>query len=252
MHGLKTISGLMELAALNSGLFIFFACGFFQIRTRRHWSMYGPVRAFVTALFTEMYGVPLSVYLVSGWFQPRLPGVEAFTHLTDRLFQDLLGLSSPPHLSLLMVLGFLFIAAGAILTGSAWTERYRARRRRAMAVGGMYGHIRHPLYAGLLLVSFGVLLQCPTLATLLMFPALCMMYVRLARQDERRALEALGVPYRDYMARVPAFFPVSHSLCRIWARQLHAGQSARICTPAPDSSFQNPPASITRTDRTKR
>lgn len=251
MHGLKTISGLMELALLNSGLFIIFACGFFQSRTRRHWSRYGPIRAFVTALFTEMYGVPLTIYLASGWFQPRLPGVEAFAHLTDRLFQDLLGLSSPPHLGLLMVLGFLFIAAGAILTGSAWTERYRAQRRRAMAAGRVYGHIRHPLYAGLLLVSFGVLLQCPALATLLMFPALCVMYVRLARQDERRAVEALGDRYRDYMNRVPPFFPRPDSLSRSWARQLRSDQSLTR-TPVPESRTQNPPASMTRTDRTRR
>lgn len=219
MHGLKTISGLVELALLNSGLFIFFACGFFQSRSRRHWSRYPPIRAFVTALFTQMYGVPLTIYLVSGWFQPRLPGVEAFTHLTDRLFQDLFGLPSPPHLGLLMVLGFLFIAAGAILTGSAWTELYRAQRRGTIASQGVYAHIRHPLYAGLLLVSFGVLLQCPTLATLLMFPALCLMYVRLARQDEHRSVEALGNRYRDHMVRVPRFFPKYHSLSRRSGRQ---------------------------------
>ena len=251
MHGLKTIYGLVEPAVLNSGLFIFFACGFFQSRTRRHWSMYGPIRAFVTAFFTDMYGVALTIYLVSGWFQPRLPGVEALTHLTDRLFQELLGLSSPPHLGLLMLLGFPFIDAGAILTGSAWAELYRARRERTIASKGVYAHIRHPLYAGLLLVSFGVL-QCPTLATLLMFPVLCVMYVHLARQDERRSVETLGDRYRDYMVRVPPFFPRSDSLARIWTRQLHSGQLPRTRRPAPESRFQNPPASMTGTDRTRR
>lgn len=207
MHGLKTISGLMELALLNSGLFIFFACGFFESNSKRHWSMYGPLRGFVTALFTKMYGVPLTLYVASGWFQPRLPGIEWLSHWTDRLFQDLLGLASPPHLGLLMALGFLFIAAGATLTVSAWKQLYRAVRSGGMATEGAYARIRHPVYVGLVILSFGVLLQCPTLSNLLMFPVLVVMYVRLAREDELRAVAALGDPYRDYLIRVPAFVP---------------------------------------------
>lgn len=207
MHGLQTISGLTELALSNSGLFIFFACGFFESNSKRHWSMYGPLRAFVTALFTRMYGVPLTLYAVSGWFQPRLPGIEWLSHWTDRLLQDLLGLASRPHFGLLMALGFLFIAAGATLTVSAWNQLYRAARSGGMATQGAYGHIRHPLYAGLVILSFGVLLQCPTLSSLLMFPVLVVMYVRLAREDELRAVAALGDPYSNYLTRVPAFIP---------------------------------------------
>ena len=207
MHGLETVYGLLELALMNSGLFIFFACGFFKPHARQHWRNLRPARAFFKALFTQMYGVPLAIYLLAGWFQPRLPGVEWISHQTDRFLQDLFGLPSAPHVGLLMILGFLFIAAGATLVVSAWKQRYRAEQSRAMASDGVYAHIRHPIFAGLLILAFGVLLQCPTLITLVMFPVLLVMYVRLAREEESEAVATFGDVYRDYMARAPAFIP---------------------------------------------
>ena len=53
----------------------------------------------------------------------------------------------------------------------------------------------------------GFLLQWPTLLTLLMFPILVTMYVRLARREEREAIAEFGSAYTQYMASVPAFFP---------------------------------------------
>jgi protein-S-isoprenylcysteine O-methyltransferase Ste14 len=40
-----------------------------------------------------------------------------------------------------------------------------------------------------------------------MFPLLAFMYVRLARSEEREALERFGCLYREYMNDVPGFFP---------------------------------------------
>lgn len=67
--------------------------------------------------------------------------------------------------------------------------------------------MRHPQYVGFVLVLLGFLVQWPTLLTLAMFPLLVVMYVRLARSEEREALAAFGDAYRAYMRRVPAFFP---------------------------------------------
>ena len=53
----------------------------------------------------------------------------------------------------------------------------------------------------------GFLLQWPTLLTLLMFPVLVVMYVRLARFEEREAPQEFGDQYRAYIHRVPAFLP---------------------------------------------
>lgn len=207
MHGLKTVYGLFELVLMNLGLFIFFACGFFKPHMRQHWRHLGPLRAFVKALFVEMYGAPLTIYLASGWFQPRLPGIEWLSHQIDRLLQDLLGLAARPHVGILMILGFLVIAAGSLLVGAAWKRRYRAEQSQTLATGGPYACVRHPLYVGLLTIAFGVLLQCPTLVTLVMFSALVVMYARLAREEEKEAIATFDGAYRDYMNRVPAFIP---------------------------------------------
>ena len=54
---------------------------------------------------------------------------------------------------------------------------------------------------------FGFLLQWPTLLTLVMFPVLVYMYVRLARIEERESLAEFGDEYARYMREVPAFIP---------------------------------------------
>ncbi len=53
----------------------------------------------------------------------------------------------------------------------------------------------------------GFLLQWPTLPTLVMFPILVYVYVRLARREEREAIEAFGDAYHAYMRQTPAFIP---------------------------------------------
>jgi protein-S-isoprenylcysteine O-methyltransferase Ste14 len=68
--------------------------------------------------------------------------------------------------------------------------------------------IRHPQYVGFILVMLGFLLQWPTLLTLAMFPVLVVMYIRLARHEEKEALASFGEVYRDYMARVPGFIQI--------------------------------------------
>jgi protein-S-isoprenylcysteine O-methyltransferase Ste14 len=67
--------------------------------------------------------------------------------------------------------------------------------------------VRHPHYIGFVLVTFGFLLQWPTLLTLAMFSVLVAMYVHLARKEERKALKQFGNEYRLYMARTPGYFP---------------------------------------------
>jgi protein-S-isoprenylcysteine O-methyltransferase Ste14 len=77
-----------------------------------------------------------------------------------------------------------------------------------LALTGIYARIRHPQYVGFILVMLGFLLQWPTLLTLAMFPVLVVMYIRLARHEEKEALASFGEVYRDYMARVPGFIQI--------------------------------------------
>jgi protein-S-isoprenylcysteine O-methyltransferase Ste14 len=58
-----------------------------------------------------------------------------------------------------------------------------------------------------IVIMLGFLLQWPTILTLLMFPILVFMYIRLARQEEREALRDFGEEYARYAAVTPAFIP---------------------------------------------
>ena len=199
--------GLWSLVVINSLIFIFFAFSFFKPQTKRDWRSFGAFSAFLVALFTEMYGFPLTIYLLSGWLQSRYPGVDWFSHDRGHLLEELFGWRTNPHFGPFHVLSYVFIGGGFVLISAGWKVLYEAQRRRTLATTGVYSYIRHPQYAGFVLVMFGFLLQWPTLLTLAMFPVLVFMYLRLARIEERETLAEFGVEYERYMREVPGFVP---------------------------------------------
>jgi protein-S-isoprenylcysteine O-methyltransferase Ste14 len=202
--------GLWSLVIINSAIFIFFAFSFFKPKTKRDWRSFGAFSAFLVALFTEMYGFPLTIYFLSGWLQANYPNVDWLSHDAGHLLEMLFGLEANPHFGPFHLLSFAFIGGGFILISSAWRVLYQAQRRGELAATGPYARVRHPQYLGFILVMFGFLLQWPTLLTLAMFPVLVWMYVRLARQEEREALAAFGEDYARYAERVPGFLPRLH------------------------------------------
>lgn len=199
--------GLWFLVVVNSAIFILFAFSFFKPQTTRDWRSFGAFSAFLVALFTEMYGFPLTIYFMSGWLQSRFPDVDWFAHDSGHLLEMMFGWKANPHLGPFHILSFVFIIGGFTVISAAWRVLYEAQRRRALATGGPYAYVRHPQYVGFILVMFGFLLQWPTLLTLTMFPVLVWMYVRLARQEERETTAAFGDAYARYSEQVPAFLP---------------------------------------------
>ena len=199
--------GLWLLVVINSAIFILFALSFAKPRTKRDWRSVGAFSAFIVALFTEMYGFPLTLYFLSGWLQSRYPEVDWFSHDAGHLLEMFFGWKANPHLGPFHILSFAFIGCGFVLVAAAWRVLREAQRSNALASTGPYAYVRHPQYAGFILVMFGFLLQWPTLLTLAMFPVLVWMYMRLARQEEREVLAQFGEAYARYAARVPAFLP---------------------------------------------
>ncbi|MEX0696265.1 MAG: isoprenylcysteine carboxylmethyltransferase family protein [Dongiaceae bacterium] len=199
--------GLWSLVVINSAVFILFGLSFFQPRTKRDWRSFGAFSGFLVALFTEMYGFPLTIYLLSGWLQATYPGVDWFSHDAGHLPEMLFGWQANPHFGPFHLLSFALIGGGFVLIAAAWRVLYEAQRRRALATTGPYAHVRHPQYAGFILIMLGFLFQWPTILTLLMFPVLVAMYVWLARREEREVLAVFGDAYARYAARVPAFVP---------------------------------------------
>jgi protein-S-isoprenylcysteine O-methyltransferase Ste14 len=199
--------GLWSLVILNSLVFIIFAFSFAKPQTQRDWRSFSAFSAFIVALFTEMYGFPLTIYLLSGWLQSRYPGVDWFAHDSGHLLEMLFGWKANPHFGPFHLLSFAFIGGGFILLSNAWRVLYAAQKNHTLATTGAYARIRHPQYAAFVLIMFGFLLQWPTLLTLLMFPVLTYMYVSLARREEREVSREFGEPYARYAAHTPAFIP---------------------------------------------
>ena len=199
--------GLWTLVVVNSLVFVIFAFSFAKPRTARDWRSFSAFSAFLVALFTEMYGFPLTIYLLSGWLGSRFPGVDFMSHDAGHLLETLFGWRANPHFGPFHFASFVLIGGGFILLAKSWEVLYAAQRRRTLAVSGPYAKIRHPQYAGFILIMLGFLVQWPTLVTLAMFPILVFMYVRLARIEEREALAAFGQEYQRYEEHTPAFLP---------------------------------------------
>ena len=202
--------GLWFLVVFNSALFIVFAVSFFHPRSRRDWRVMGGFSAFVIALFTEMYGYPLTVYLLTGPLGGLVPGVD-LSHNAGHLWTDLIGWKGDPHLSPFHLVSYLFIGGGFWLIAAAWRVLFAAQRAGRLAMTGAYTRVRHPQYVGLILIMVGFLLQWPTFATLLMFPVLVYVYWRLAIREEREVAAEFASVYSDYARRTPRFMPHLHA-----------------------------------------
>ena len=199
--------GLWPLVIINSAVFIAFAFGFTKPKTPRDWRSFGAFSAFVVALFAEMYGFPLTIYLASGWLAKRVPGIDPLAHNSGHLLENLFGWGGDPHFGPFHILSYALIVCGLILLADAWKVLYKAQRDHALATTGPYARIRHPQYAAFILIMLGFLFQWPTLITFLMFPVLVWMYVRLARSEERESQAAFGEVWTEYAWRTPAFIP---------------------------------------------
>ena len=199
--------GLWSLVIINSLIFIIFAFSFTKPRTSRDWRSFGAFSAFIVALFAEMYGFPLTIYLLSGWLVGRYPEIDFLSHDAGHLWQTLFGLRGDPHSNPLHLLSDVLIFGGLIWLGIAWRVLYEAQRSHTLATTGPYAYMRHPQYAGFIVIMFGFLLQWPTILTLLMFPVLVTMYVRLAGREEREVMAEFGNEYQRYASVTPGFFP---------------------------------------------
>ncbi|MGH7256723.1 MAG: methyltransferase family protein [Nitrospirales bacterium] len=168
----------------------------------REWSGAGLVQAFIIALYAEMYGFPLTIYLLTGFL-----GIDLrLTSHSGHLWATLLGYGETGAM-IEMFLGYSFVFLGISLLAQGWREVYRASRERRLASNGLYGAVRHPQYTGILLAVFGQLIHWPTILTVALFPVIVWVYIGLARREESGMSNQFGDEYRSYQARVPMFLP---------------------------------------------
>ena len=198
--------GLWALVIVNSAIFIVFALSFFRPGNRRDWTAMGAFSAFVVALFTEMYGFPLTIYLLTGALGSRFEALT-LTHDGGHLWSELIGWQGDPHVSPFHLASYLFIGGGMWVIVAAWRVLWASTRTKTLATTGPYARVRHPQYAGFLAVMVGFLLQWPTLPTLVMFPALVAVYRRLAIAEERSVQDQFPDAWGAYAAVTPRFIP---------------------------------------------
>ncbi len=190
---------------LSVGIFSFFVLSFLTPLKKQNWRTMGIYEAFIIALFSEMYGFPLTIYVLSSLFGLNLSFGHAEGHLLGVLISKAGLMSMETAWAFVMVTSSAVIFLGLFLMSKGWSRIHSANG--VLVTEGIYRYVRHPQYLGLIVMTVGLLIQWPTIITLAMWPILVLMYYRLAKREEREALEAFGERYEGYMRQVPMFLP---------------------------------------------
>lgn len=206
MHFLDEYSyGLWGSVIFNIVVFGIFTFSAFKPATKRDWRTLGAFTAFMVALFSEMFGFPLTIYFLTSMLGSKYPVLDPFTHLNGHLWVALAGGSTVVY-SILHPLSNVFIASGLIVIAIGWKGIHSGNGE--LVTHGIYRYVRHPQYSGFTLMILGFLIQWPTIITMIMAPILLVMYTRLAKKEEKKMEELFGEEYVYYRKQVPAFIPI--------------------------------------------
>jgi|SRR6056297_1766967 len=194
-------SGAWGIAIIVIVLVSWFFYRYFAPKNWREWAGAGAVQAFIIALYAEMYGFPLTIYLLVRFF-----GLDS-EFISSSLWSTLIGLGETGMLvSMLLGYAIAFIGVGLFIQG--WRQVYRARKEDRLVTEGLYTYVRHPQYTGLFIALFGEgVVHWPTLFSIGLFPVIVLVYVWLAYREEEQMIARFGDAYRTYQRQVPMFIP---------------------------------------------
>ena len=183
------------------GIFIVFI-PFNKKSQRRPTSVY---LGFVIALAFEMFGIPLSMYVVTWAIGVNLPQGILWQH-TLQQYIGYWGMYI--GLGLNMIGALLVIQGWQVIHKNYWNKE---EGKGTLVTGGIYAYARHPQYTGFLLITLGLLVHWATIPLLIMWPILVALYYRLAKKEEREMEKEFGDEYVEYKRRTHMFFPSYHS-----------------------------------------
>jgi protein-S-isoprenylcysteine O-methyltransferase Ste14 len=198
--------GLWPAVVINVMLILVFALSFLAPKGKREWRSMGVFTGFLVALFTEMYGFPLTIYVLTSILGNRYPVLNPFSHVNGHLLKIFLG-GGPVLFGIIHIISNGLLVFGIVIMGKGWKKIHAASGE--LVTDGIYGRVRHPQYTGLFLISIGLMIQWPTLVTLLLWPIMLIVYYRLAIKEERHMITLFGEKYLEYKKTIPAFFPGS-------------------------------------------
>ena len=196
--------GFWFLVIVNAGLFAFFILSFLTPLRKREWRSMGVTLAFFVALFTEMYGFPLTIYILTGILGSKYPALNPFSHASGHLWLAFFG-GGATMMTIIHLISNTLVFIGFIIMWKGWKLIHGAKG--GLVTDGTYKYVRHPQYSGLFLVMIGMLIQWPTIITALMFPVLVLVYYRLSKREESDVIVLYGEEYRRYMEKTPMFIP---------------------------------------------
>lgn len=137
------------------------------------------------------------IFIYSGTIEPNL-----LLHPTD----------------VLTYLGYMLAAFGTIILVKSF-KNFSGKRfagltphddleiKEELIQTGIHGYIRHPIYAGLILIFTGYFLFSPTLASLI-HVGMLMLYLPIGIYlEEKKLLAIFGQAYKKYQSNVPALIP---------------------------------------------
>lgn len=197
-----SLGGHWALAAIMAVIASWILYKYLAPKGLKEWRSAGLVQAFIIALYAEMYGFPLTIYLLTSFLGLDIP----WLHMKGHLWSTLLGLGDAGAV-VEMIIGLAFVLLGLALIFNGWYRIYKAQRKDELVTSGLYRYMRHPQYTGIFLALFGQLIHWPTAPTLALFPVIVWVYYRLSRREEKTMIARFGEEYRAYMRRVPMFFP---------------------------------------------
>ncbi len=194
-------SGAWGIALIVIVVASWFLYRYLAPKTWKEWAGAGVIQAFIIALYAEMYGFPLTIYLLVRFF-----GLDA-TNLNANLWSTLLGYGET-GMMISMIIGYILLFAGFGIFMEGWREVHRARKEGRLVTDRLYGLVRHPQYTGLFIALFGEgIVHWPTVFSVALFPVIVLAYYLLARSEERKVEGKFGDEYRAYRERVPMFIP---------------------------------------------
>jgi protein-S-isoprenylcysteine O-methyltransferase Ste14 len=183
-------------------LALFFITKYIPMRTKFEKRSGGVFITFIIALFTEMYGFPLSIYLLSSFLGIDIPLTHVKGHLLGT-FLTSIGLGN--GWLIVMMISTLLLLFGLHYIIEGWKLVYKSEGE--LITHGVYEKMRHPQYTGIYLIIVAFIIQWPTLITIIMFPFLVLTYYNLAKREEKDILEKYPEEYREYIEKTPMFLP---------------------------------------------